>query len=312
MYHRIHPLYANDEHIYLYVNCLDGPKKGQWLLQLHTENGNLYKAIKLNKNDNEVVLISELEVLGGAEDMALAGVKYPAASVDLKNGRFSMNYQTSKALNLFFMQLDSSGEVKTRLENFIPAPNDLLKEKELKEFLFRNNALTRTDDGFDLNYECLYKGKDGIFRTYGFLVTHLIPTPDGPYKPENNAFLPCYRNEKKNPHSKLTANQYDNDKPAEADRLFYKEPFVRNYTDAHMNFTTVKKTTSVISYFENKKTNSLECYKNIMKNYVWETVPLKIIADHERCKAFLTHNGKFILFYNTGNEASYTLFFTEP
>lgn len=318
LYHRIHPVYATADHVYLYVNCLDGDKKGQWILLFNTEDGTMTKAIKLNKNDNEICFVSKLEVHGSNEDMALAGVKYPAPNVDLKNGRFSMNYQSAKRLNTFFCEVDSSGEVKTQLDNFLPVPNDLLKEKELKEFLFRCNALERTESGFNLNYECLYKGKDGIYRSYGFLLSNLISTPEGLLKAENNSFLPCYRNDKSqpkgktgNPNSKVTANQYDNDKAQEADRLFYKNAFVNNFTQAAMNISASKKTASILSFFNNKKTGSLEFYKYSMKNYVWDTSSLKNTSDYSRYNVFSMED-RFVIFTSLKDESGFSLSFIEP
>jgi len=314
LYHRIHPVFATDDHIYLYVICLDGDRKGQWILTLNTEDGNLIKAIKLNKNDNEICLVSRFEVYGSNADMAIAGVKYPAANVDLKNGRFSINYQAAKRLNTFFCQVDSSGEVKTQLDNFLPVPNELLKEKELKEFLLRCNTLEKTDAGFNLEYECLYKGKDGIYRTFGFLLTNLVQTPEGVFKAENNCFLPCYRNDKSqpkgkigNPNSKLTANQYDNDKASDADRLFYKNAFVKNFTEAGMNIGPLKKTAHIISFYNNKKTSTLEMYKYSMKNYVWETSPLKNYTDFSRHHVFNKGNALFGAFTTLKDESGFNL-----
>jgi len=318
VYHRIHPLYVNADHVYLYVNCLDGDKKGQWILLFNTEDGAMTKAIKLNKNDNEICFVSKLEVHGSDEDMTLAGVKYPAANVDLKSGRFSMNYQSAKRLNTFFCQVDSSGEVRTQLDNFLPVPNDLLKEKELKEFLWRCNTLEKTEGGFNLNYECLYKGKDGIYRTYGFLLSNLIATPEGLFKAENNSFLPCFRNDKSQPkgktgniNSKLTANQYDNDKAQEADRLFYKNAFVKNFTEAGMNITASKKMANIISFYNNKKTGTLEFYKYSMRKYVWETSSLKNITDFSRYTVLSMGNG-FAVFISLKDESGFTLNFLEP
>ncbi|HXB41967.1 MAG TPA: hypothetical protein VNZ49_15605 [Bacteroidia bacterium] len=310
-YHRIHPVFANSEHIYLYVICIDGDKKGQWILIFNTDNGNLAKAIKLNKNDNEICFVSKLEVYGNNEDIALAGVKYPAINVDLKTGIFSLNYQTNKAVNTFFCQIDSSGEIKTRLENFVNIPNEILKEKELKEFLFRCNNSEKTESGFNLNYECLYKGKDGIYRTYGFLICKLNQSPEGTYKQENNSFLACYRNEKKNPLSKQTTNQYDNDKASDTDRLFYKNAFMKNFTDAGMEINSTKKTAFIVSCFDSKKTTTLEFYKNIMKNYTWETSSLKNSNDYSRFNAFGAGINKFILFVSSKDETNFTLSLTE-
>jgi hypothetical protein len=318
-YHRIHPLFANERHIYLYVICLDGEKKGQWILVFNTANGQVTKSIKLNKADNEICFISKFEVYGSNEDIALAGERYPSANVDLKAGRFLMNYQTSKSINTFFLQLDSSGETKTRLENFNLLPNDLLKEKELKEFLFRCNTLEKTGNGFNLNYECLYKGADGIYRTYGFLLSNLNLTPENTLKKENEAFLACYRNGRVlpnktktgNPQCKLTTNQYDNDKVAETDRLFYKNAFVKNFTDAGMEINTLKKTAFIVSSFDEKKTNRLEFYKNTMKNYVWETTSLKNISDYSRYNVLNLGANRFFIFSTNKDERNFTLSLNE-
>jgi hypothetical protein len=306
-YHRIHPLCVTSDRIYLYVNCLDGDKKGQWLLELLAGDGSLAKAVKLNKNDNEICFVSRAIVFGGAEDVALAGVRYPAANADLKNGRFSMDYQKSKSINTFFCHIDSAGDMQTRIENFVNVPNELLKEKELREFVFRCNALEKSESGFNLGYECLYKGKDGIYRTYGFLVSKIMQTPEGAYKQENNSFFAGYRNEKKNPFSKLTANQYDNDRAADADRLFYKNAFVRNYSDMAMELSSLKKMAWLISHYPNKKTGGLELQRHVMKNYVWETAAIRTIAEYGRYNAFHAEGNRFLLFTTAKDETGFTL-----
>lgn len=310
-YHRIHPLAVTDERVYVYVICLDGDRKGQWLLEFEPGEGSLLKAVKLNKNDHEICFVSRATVFGVAEDVALAGVRYPAPNADLKNGRFSMNYQKAKSLNTFFCHIDSAGDIKTRLENFIHVPNELLKEKELKEFLFRCNALEKSEDGFNLNYECLYKDGDGIYRTFGFLISRIVQLPEGNYRQENNSFLPAYRNEKKNPLSKLTANQYDNDNPATADRLFYKGAFVRNFPEAGIGMNMSKKMAWIVSHYPNKKTGSLELFKNTMKGYAWETAPLKTITEYGRYSVFHLALNRFLVFITAKDETTFTLGLTE-
>lgn len=317
-YHRIHPLYATDEQVYLYVISLDGDRKGQWILILNTANGDLIKAVKLNKNDNEVCFVSRFEVYGGAMDMAVAGVKYSAGGVDLKNGNFTVNYQGSKSMNMFFCQIDSAGEIKTRLENFPGVPNDILKEKEVKDMMLRCNKLEKTESGFDMNYECMYKGKDGIYRTYGFLLTKLNQTPEGMFKPENNAFLACYRNDKAqpkgktgNPNCKQTANQYDNDKARDADRLFYKNAFVKNFTETGTEINSQKKLGWLVSYYHNKKTGNVELFKYSMKNYTWETATLKNLSEFSRCNVISLGTNRFLIFNSAKDESNFILSVTE-
>lgn len=300
-YHRIHPVFVNSEHVYLYVICLDGEKKGQWILILNTEDGSLAKAIRLNKNDNEFCALSQFGVYGSNEDMALGGVVYPSANVDLKNGKFVMNYQAAKSVNTLFCFIDSSGAIVTRLTNFMNVPNDVLKEKEWKEMLFRCSQMEKTEKGFNLNYECLYKGKDGVYRTYGFVVCKLNQTPEGPYKQENNGFLSGYRNEKKNPFSKQTANQY----LVDGERIFYRDPILQNFTATGMEIDLLKKVAWNICWFDNKKTGSVEIYKNTMKNYSWETGALKTISEYARFSANHLGANKFLLFYTLKDESSF-------
>jgi hypothetical protein len=304
-YHRIHPAFANDEYVYLYVICLDGPKKGQWLLILDAKNGNLLKTIKLNKGDNEFCFVSLISVQGNANDIFLAGTKYPAAAVDLKTGKITSNYVGTKLLNLFFCQIDSSGEIKSRQEGFVATPNELLKEKELKEFLFRCNSFRQTENGFNLEYECLYRAKDRIFRTFGFLSDRLVITPDNTIKQDNFTFFSVYRNEKKYTSCKEVANQYDNDKPTDADRLFYKDAFVKNFSP--VNSDLQKKEAGFVSAYNNKKAGTLELYKYVMKNYNWETSSIKNVTDYSRCMIFRPVQNKVVIFYTTKGEKNFVL-----
>jgi hypothetical protein len=306
-YHRIHPVYVNADFVYLYVICLDGEKKGQWMLLLDTETGNLTKAIKLNKSDAEFCVLSRFEVYGSKRDMALAGMIYPASGVDVKTGKFAMNYQAAKAVNALFCFIDSTGNVSTRLINFMNVPNDVLKEKEHKEMLFRCNQLERSESGFNLNYECLYKGTDGVYRTYGFLLCKLNQTPEGTFKAENNAFLTCYHNEKKNPFCKQMANQYLIDALGNGDRIFFRDPILQNFTPMGMDISMLKKLAWNIGYFDNKKTGHLELIQNIMKNYSWETSPLKTISEYSRASVFHLRSNRFVLFYTLKDESGFQI-----
>lgn len=314
-YHRIHFLYASDTVIYAYVICLEGPKKGQWIIALNADDGSINKTIKLNRNDNEFCFISKLDVYNSALDMAVSGVKYPAAAIDLKTGKFAMNYQTSKGLNTFFCLIDSAGEIKQRLDNYLPVPNELLKEKELKEFLIRTNQLEIKGNYFNLLLECLYKAPDGLYKTYGFLFTRLELSLEGILKQENNAFLAAYRNEKNLPGGKksgnldckLTTNQFDNEKKEETDRLFYKDPFTRNFSDASIQFDRNKKMAFMLCFYENKQTSVLSFYKNIMKNYVWETTALSTNNDYSTYNVFAIGENKFIVYTCNKEKSGFTL-----
>lgn len=304
-YHRIHPVFVNSEHVYLYVICLDGEKKGQWILILNTDDGTLTKAIRLNKNDNEFCVLSQFNVYGGTEDMALAGAIYPVANVDLKNGKFSMNHQTSKSVNALFCCIDSAGNITTRLTNFINVPNDVLKEKELKEMLFRCDQMERSESGFNLNYECLYKGRDGMYRTYGFVVCKLNQTPEETFNQENNGFLSCYRNEKKNPFSKQMANEYLIDPMGNGDRIFFRNTILQNFTSMGMEINMLKKMAWNMGYFDNKKSGHFELIKNTMKNYSWETSPLKTVSEYSRAAVLHLGLNRFLLFYTTKDESAF-------
>ena len=307
IYHRIHLIEVNDTHIYTYVICLDGDKKGQWLIRFNTEDGSISKAIKINKNNNEFCFLSKFLIYNTAQDMIISGTKYPSANIDLKNGKFAMNYQSSKTLNTFFCVIDSTGETKQRLENFIVTPNELLKEKELKEFILRTDVIKEQSTNFSLLHECMYKAPDGLFKTYGYLFSRLNMNSENILKQDNYAFLPCYRNEKKNPDSKYTTNQYDNEKHNESDRLFYKNAFTKNFSDAGVQFDASKKSAYLLSYFENKKTNTLHLYKNSMKSYVWETSSLKTSNDFSDYKVFSVGENKFIIYISNKTKTGFNL-----
>lgn len=303
-YHRIHPAFANDDYVYLYVICLDGPKRGQWLLALDVRNGTLQKTIKLNGAENEFYFVSLVSVQGKTKDILVTGAKYPASAINWETGKITSSYAGVKFLNLFFCRADSSGEIKSRLENFIAVPDELLKEKEWKEFLFRCNYLGSGEKSYDLDYECLYKGNDGIFRTFGFLSDRLLITPDDRVKQDNYTFFATYRNEKKYPHCRQAANQYDNDKPTEADRVFYKGAFVKDFSPVASNLQ--KKEAGLASAYDNKKTDTLELYRYSMKNYAWETSNIKSATDYSRHALFLIQK-EAVFFYTTKDEKNFIL-----
>ena len=78
-----------------------------------------------------------------------------------------------------------------------------------------------------------------------------------------------------------------------------------------MEMNLLKKNAFVVSCFDNKKTNTLELYKNTMKNYVWETSSLKAIDNYSRFNVFNLSVNKFLIFNSSKDESSFTLNLTE-
>lgn len=72
-----------------------------------------------------------------------------------------------------------------------------------------------------------------------------------------------------------------------------------------------KKMAWIVSHYPNKKTGSLELFKNTMKGYAWETAPLKTITEYGRYSVFHLALNRFLVFITAKDETTFTLGLTE-
>lgn len=118
--HRATVAYADSNEVILYAHVNDGLKKGQWLLRINAKTGTIKKGTKLSaKGDNRHFLYSKSLYNSVDKSIEVIGSIYPANMIDFKNR--TADFKTLPAAHqLFILQIDSAGDVVTRIEKPLP------------------------------------------------------------------------------------------------------------------------------------------------------------------------------------------------
>lgn len=142
-----HPFFANKRFVFMYVIVAEGTKKGQWILKLNALSGQLLKASKLNeKADLSTYNFGNFYFDAAKNSMLLVGQKLTEKQFQqTENKLFIAN---APFANLYYIELDSSGEFINRQEFKMPI-NDIKSGSKNKpgSFLFRTERLVKKPDG---------------------------------------------------------------------------------------------------------------------------------------------------------------------
>lgn len=132
--HRASVVYANSQWVLVYVNVIDGVKKGQWILKVNAQNGQLIKGTKLSaKGDERQFLLSSINVDTTLKQIDVLGSIYEPNMLNFSSGTYNFTNQ-SKAHKLFLVTIDSIGDVLNRTENPFPLPIQTKSVEGLKSF----------------------------------------------------------------------------------------------------------------------------------------------------------------------------------
>lgn len=120
--HRASVLHADSLNVIVYAHVNDGLKKGQWILRINAQTGDLIKGTKLNgKIDQRLYLVSNFIYHKKTRSIDLIGSIYGAEMLDFT--KKTCNFlNLSKRNSLFFISIDSAGEIKTKTEKLIALP----------------------------------------------------------------------------------------------------------------------------------------------------------------------------------------------
>jgi hypothetical protein len=114
--HRASVVYADSNQVIVYAHVFDGLKKGQWILRINANTGEIIKGTKLTaKGDTRYFLMSNVIVSNKGKNIDVIGSIYDAAMIDFKAKTQNFTNQ-SKAHKLFLVCIDSVGDVLTRAE----------------------------------------------------------------------------------------------------------------------------------------------------------------------------------------------------
>ena len=120
--HRASVVYADTGQVILYTHVSDGIKKGQWILRINANNGEIIKGTKLSaKGDTRHFLLSNLIIDKKNKSINVIGNIYNANEIDFKNNASNFTNQI-KNHKLFLVTIDSLGDVINRTEKLLPLP----------------------------------------------------------------------------------------------------------------------------------------------------------------------------------------------
>jgi hypothetical protein len=132
--HRASVMYADSSQVIVYTHVSDGIKKGQWILRINANTGEITKGTKLTtKGDMRYFLLSNVIVSNNGKNIDVIGSIYDANMIDFKTKTQNFTNQ-SKAHKLFLVCIDSVGDVVTRAEKQFPLPIQTKSVEGLKSF----------------------------------------------------------------------------------------------------------------------------------------------------------------------------------
>lgn len=165
--HRASVVYADSERVIVYVNVIDGIKKGQWILHLNAKSGEIIKGAKLNpKGDTRHFLLSNIFIDKKSKIIYTIGSIYDANMIDFQNNTSDFTNQ-SKAHKLFLISIDSLGDIITRTEKAFPLPIQTKSVEGLKSFHVKVREFKKLkDNNFDVWLDIYEQSKPLQFCYY--------------------------------------------------------------------------------------------------------------------------------------------------
>ncbi|MCC6182222.1 MAG: hypothetical protein IT237_10330 [Bacteroidia bacterium] len=178
--HRASVLYANSHWVLVYVNVIDGAKKGQWILKINAQNGQLKRGTKLSaKGDDRHFLLSSIYVDTTLMQIDVLGSIYEPNLINFNSGTYNFTNQ-SKAHQLFLVSIDSIGDVLNRTENPFPLPIQTKSVEGLKSFHTQVREFKKLkDNSFEAWLDIYEQSKPLTFCYYSSWFITISPNDAG-------------------------------------------------------------------------------------------------------------------------------------
>ncbi|MDI1354915.1 MAG: hypothetical protein PSX36_08355 [bacterium] len=150
-----HIFFTTSKHVYLFVHR-SGEMPGQWVLQIDAQTGKFVRGSKLNeKNETNTYEYTTSLFEAKKRSLVLFGQKFN--DKELKAGDQKLSFTSQSQVNLFFAEIDSSGEVKTRQEFKIPIISQKGEQTNSEGFILRMPSIQRNKFGDYLVEADLFK-----------------------------------------------------------------------------------------------------------------------------------------------------------
>ncbi len=290
-YKYCHIIDVNNKFVFVYANVLAGIKKGQWVLLIDLNTGEVDKACKLNEGmDNYELLYSAHCYNKQTKELVIAGAKL----LKPKGNQLDLSINKLKALNVFICNIDSVGKMKEKKFDFIPIPVELGKEKEFKNYVLKTSKILFRNEEYTLFNEVLAEATPKLYKTYGYIFTQLVRDEYGALKTGSAFFDASYKDSKLN-FAKQVTNNYEVEK-GETDKLFYKAPLYTAFSGFSWDLQYTDKIMRGIGQHQNNTTGKITFYSYSLKDKKWENKDLLCGEKTLKSKCIVVNTKKYILF----------------
>ncbi|MBC7862294.1 MAG: hypothetical protein IAF38_04915, partial [Bacteroidia bacterium] len=189
-YLRCKLLMADNEKVLVYVHALDGDKKGQYILSINAQNGELLKSATFNDDK----ALDQYTYYYSAHTFFPKAKEYFAGGISVRAGAEADLLLPKKSPVLFMIVLDEHAEVKYRFNAVAALPPGALKTKDMKFLCVRIKNIHVTENGLVEVISEVGGSVDGKkFRPYGYWLV-CFTYEDGVAKTETNEYYDLISN----------------------------------------------------------------------------------------------------------------------
>jgi hypothetical protein len=298
--YRASVLAADTHQVVVYAHVFDGLKKGQWILRINANTGEIIRGTKLSaKGDQRHFLMSNFIIDKKTKSIDVIGSVYDANSIDFKNKTSNFTSQ-AKNHKLFLVTIDSLGDVTQRVEKVFPLPIQTKTQTGLQSFHLKIREFTKNSDGsYNIWSDVYEQSLPNVLTYYSSWQFNLVPN-DVDYDVNRSTFtisskvIPNFMSlAKGDNYGKYLLNDI-----GDYDRFKYKKPLnevvIKTGLDELNNAFYVLKKTDILSakksynyIFMGKK--GLE-YKALLKSEQGQNINL-IFTDKKSYISFITNIG---------------------
>lgn len=250
-------IYADSNLVMVYAHVYNGLKKGQWILRINANTGEVIRGTKLSaKGDPRHFLMSNIIIDKKTKSVDVIGSIYDANMIDFMNKTSNFTNQ-SKNHKLFLVTIDSMGDVMSRVEKAFPLPVQTKTGTVLQSFHLKIREFNKKKDGSYTIWSDVYEQTlPNVFTYYSSWQFNIVPN-DVDYEIVRSIFtigtkaIPNFTSfEKGDTYGKYILNDI-----GEYDKLKYKKPMnevvIKTGLDTLNNAFYILKKTDIVSSKKN-------------------------------------------------------------
>lgn len=174
--YRAFVLAADSNQVIVYAHVFDGLKKGQWILRINANTGEIIRGTKLSvKGDQRHFLLSNFIIDKKTKNIDVIGSIYESNTIDFKNKTSNFTTQ-AKNHKLFLVTIDSLGDVTQRVEKIFPLPIQTKMQTGLQSFHLKIREFNKNTDGSYHIWSDMYEqSMPNTFTYYSSWQFNIVP-----------------------------------------------------------------------------------------------------------------------------------------